>query len=330
MFLADFLVTLPGRYLVESVWHSLTAAIIVEIALRAWGIHQPAAQQRLRTLVILLPALAFPAYQLVDPERGTMSSRLHALLNTDGWLYLELVRGVPLYAFVFVILAFTVAIFFVQELLPIMRTLRGSAAPRFERQTTDGDNLVNEVLRDIPGKKPNVALLDIDEPLIFSATGAGATIYVSRGLQALLGPDELQAAVAHELAHIRRSQSSLLVALFILRMIMFFNPVTLVAFRKIVHAEEDICDDVAVSWTGNPEALAAALQRLFESQTIPTEFHIDKLSDLRQSLEEHSHQLHVAARIQRLRELTHDRQVGWQWPFAIATLVIVVMNYYVI
>ena len=83
MFLSDFLVTLPGRYLVESLWHSLTAVLVVEGALRAWGFCQPVVQQRFRTLVILLPVVAFPAYQLLDPTRGTMSSRLHGLLNTD-------------------------------------------------------------------------------------------------------------------------------------------------------------------------------------------------------------------------------------------------------
>jgi Zn-dependent protease with chaperone function len=330
MFVSDLLATLPGRYLVESVWHSLTAVIVVESALRAWRFHQPVVQQRFRTLIILLPALASPIYQWLDPTRGTMSSRLQGLLNTDGWLYLEPVPGLPAYTFLFLLIAFTVAIFFVQELVPILRSLRGPSARRYRRHATVEDEVMGNALQDIPGTKPRVVRLDIDEPLIFSTTGAGATIYVSRGTQAALTRDELQAAIAHELAHIRRSQSSILVLLFLLRTVMFFNPVTLVAFRKIVHAEEDICDDVAVSWTGKPEALAMALQRIFEHQVGLDKFHVDKLSDLRSALEEHTHKLHVAARIQRLREANYEREQGWQWVLAIAALAIIVINYYVI
>ena len=330
MFLSDFLVTLPGRYLVESLWHSLTAVLVVEGALRAWGFCQPVVQQRFRTLVILLPVVAFPAYQLLDPTRGTMSSRLHGLLNTDGWLYLEPVAGLPGYTFLFLLMAFTVAIFFVQELVPIVRNLRGSAARRYRHHATAEDELNGIALPAIPGTKPRIVRLDIHEPLIFSTTGGGATIYVSREAQAALTHDELEAALAHELAHIRRSRSSTLVLLFLLRMIMFFNPVTLIAFRKIVHAEEDICDDVAVSWTRKPQALAAALQRLSEDQGVPDGFHVDKLSDLRSALEEHSHRLHIAARIQRLGDAHCDREAGWQWVLAIAALVIIVINYYVI
>jgi Zn-dependent protease with chaperone function len=330
MFLSDFLVTLPGRYLVESLWHSLTAVIVVESALRAWRFHQPVIQQRFRILVILLPVVAFPAYQLLDPTRGTMSSRIHGLLNTDGWLYLEPVPGLPGYTFLFLLVAVTAAISAIQELVPIVRNLRGSHVRRYRRHAAREDEVIGNVLQGIPVTKPRIVRLDLDEPLIFSTTRAGATIYVSRGAQAALQHDELEAAIAHELAHIRRSRNATLVLLFLLRMMMFFNPVILVVFRKIVHAEEDICDDVAISWTRKPEALAAALQRLLENQFAPDEFHVDKLSDLRSALEEHSHKLHIVARIQRLRDEHCDREEGWQWVLAIAALTIVVINYYVI
>jgi Zn-dependent protease with chaperone function len=329
MSLSDLLLTLPGRYLIQSVCHSLTAAIVVESALRAWGIDQPIVQQRLRTLVILLPVLAFPAYQLIDPHRGTMSSRLDALLNTDDWLYLDLCQGVPLYALFFLLLAFTAVIFFVQELIPIVRHLLGSATAGYRRISPVEGSVMSDMLQGIPGEKPRIALLEADEPLIFSTTGSGATIYVSRGIQALLTHDELQAAITHELAHIRRSQSSALVMLFLLRVLMFFNPITLIEFRKIVHAEEDICDDVAVSWTKKPEALAVALQRLLQDHEVPESFHVERLSDLRSALEAHSHRLHIAERIRRLRHVDNEREGEWPLVWVIVVVVILAINYYV-
>jgi Zn-dependent protease with chaperone function len=330
MAFSDLLLTVPGRYLVQSVCHSLTAAIVVESAVWAWGIGRPIVQQRLRMLVIFAPVLAFPAYQFIDPYRGTMTSRLDALLDTDRWLFLELYRGVPLYTLFFLLLAVTTAAFFVQELIPIIQHLRASATTEYRRLAPVAGSVLSDALEGIPGKKPQITILDSDEPMIFSTTGAAATIYLSRGIQAMLTHDELQAAIAHELAHIRRSQSSTLVMLFLLRALMCFNPVTLVEFRKIVHAEEDICDDVAISWTKKPEALAVALRRLFPATEESVSFHVEKLSELRTAVEEHSHKMHIAERIDRLQHVNNDYEKWWPLVFAIVLVVIIAINYYVI
>jgi len=330
MILSDLLLTLPGRYVVQSVSHSLTAAIVVESALRAWAIHRPIVQQRLRTLVVLLPIFAFPAYQLVDPDRGTMSSRLDALLNTDAWLYLELGWGVRLYTLFFLLLVLTAAVFVVQELVPIVRHARESAAPGYRRLPTEGGAFMTDALRAVPGDKPEIAILDVDDPLIFSTTGSRATIYLSRGIQELLTRDQLEAAIAHELAHIRRTRRPTLVMLFLLRVLMFFNPVVLIAFRRIVHGEENVCDDVAVSWTHNREALAVALQRLYHTREVPEAFHVRRLSDLRSGLEEYSHAAHIAERIRRLRHVDGNGEEGWIFICAVVAVAILSINYYVV
>jgi len=332
MTLSDLLLTLPGRYVVQSVSHSVTAAIVVESALRAWAIRRPLVQQRLRTLVVLLPIFAFPAYQLVDPDRGTMAARLDALLNTDGWLYLELGWGVRLYALFFLLLVVTAAVFVVQELFPVVRHARGSAAVAYRRLPTAEDAFMTDALRAVPGHKPEIAILDVDDPLIFSTTGSRATIYLSRGIQEMLTRDQLEAAIAHELAHTRRSRRPTLVMLFLCRALMFFNPVVLIAFRRIVHGEENICDDLAVSWTHNPEALAVTLQRLYHTREAPEAFHIRRLSDLRSGLEEYSHAAHIAERIRRLRHVDGDGdgEAGWIFVCAVVVVAIMSINYYVV
>jgi len=330
MTLSDLLLSLPGRYVVQSVSHSLTAAIVVESALRAWRVRRAIVQQRLRTLVVLLPIFAFPAYQLVDPDRGTMSSRLHALLNTDAWLYLELGWGVRIYTLFFLLLVVTAAVFVVQELIPIVQHARGSGAVGYPRLPTAEGAFMTDALRAVPGHKPEIAVLDVDDPLIFSTTGSRATIYLSRGIREMLTSDQLEAAIAHELAHTRRSRRPTLVMLFLFRVLMFFNPVTLVAFRRIVHGEENICDDVAVSWTHNPDELAVTLQRLYHTHEVPKAFHIRRLSNLRSGLEEYSHSVHIAERIKRLRHVYGAREEGWIFVFAVVVVTIMSINYYVV
>ena len=52
----------------------------------------------------------------------------------------------------------------------------------------------------------------------------------ARSLVGALSVEQLQAALAHEFAHVVRSRRPLLIAVYLLRIVMFFNPVVLVAF----------------------------------------------------------------------------------------------------
>ena len=107
----------------------------------------------------------------------------------------------------------------------------------------------------------------------------------------------MEAALAHEIAHIARSRRPLLIAVFLLRIIMFFNPVVLVKFRKAVRDEEKICDDIAVSLTRNPAALADALKTFSRKRTRRPNRAPRSFSTLSGTLEEYSQNLHLESRI---------------------------------
>jgi Zn-dependent protease with chaperone function len=141
--------------------------------------------------------------------------------------------------------------------------------------------------------------------------------------------DELQAALAHEIGHIRRSRRPVMVLIFLLRVIMFFNPIILMEFRRIVQEEEKICDDLAVALTGNRKALANALRKFYFPEDEDHEHMMRDSPRLRDRLEEYSHTMLMESRITRLEE-TPAPAAGSFAAFAAVLTTILTVNYYLV
>lgn len=320
----------PGMYVSQSFLHLLISAVIADGAIRAWKITNPLVTQRFRFLVILFPVFSFPLYQLVNPERGSLFFRHAALFDSDRWLHFAIWGKVPLgFLFIF-ILFFTSVIFLVQELLPVlMDTLKSGRGSIGDINFCSNSHVVQTLSR-LPGEKPEVLVLDDDERVIFSTTGRKAEVYLSSGLVKTLSADQMQAAVAHEMAHIERSRRPILFAVFLLRAAMFFNPLVLIQFRRATQDEEKICDDMAVSLTGKPYVLAQTLRRLYGGAGEGRAPQIREISRLRYSLEEYSHLTHIRSRIERLEKPAAKRGEYEWFIFTLAFAAVVVINYFVV
>src|SRR5205823_5399692 len=71
---------------------------------------------------------------------------------------------------------------------------------------------------------------------------------------AQLSPDELRMALAHELAHVRRSDLWWSLAPHLARWLFFFHPLATLACREWVTAREAACDAASLRATGAPAA----------------------------------------------------------------------------
>jgi Zn-dependent protease with chaperone function len=85
------------------------------------------------------------------------------------------------------------------------------------------------------------------------------TIVAARGIADRLPADQLRAAIAHELAHVRRRDVVHGWILLALRLGQWFNPVAQVVGRRAVQEMEWEADRVAAQVTGEPLAIARAL-----------------------------------------------------------------------
>src|SRR5512139_1852780 len=320
----------PCMYLAQSFLHSLIAALIVDTALISWKIEAPVMRQRFRLLVLIVPILSFPVYQLLWPDRSSALFRLGALFDISRWFSLELWGMFPVGALFLLFLAFTAALFVMQEMLPIARHTLSPEDGTLEGAVPEPESRVTRALESLPGRKPDVFIIDDEEFVMFSSTSKKAAIYLSGGLVERLTIDELRAAIAHEIGHIHRSRRPVMVMLFLIRVIMFYNPIVLMEFRRIVQEEEKICDDVAAALTGNRTALAGALRKFYFTEEGEERAQLmNPAPSLRDRIEEYSHTLLIENRISRLEEPSDPRTKG-SVVFFIVLATILAVNYYLV
>ncbi len=77
-----------------------------------------------------------------------------------------------------------------------------------------------------------------------------------------LAPDQMEAILAHELAHVRRHDYIVNLFQTVVETLLFYHPAVWWLSRRIRAERENCCDDLAVSLCGDPVAYAAALAEL--------------------------------------------------------------------
>lgn len=196
--------TYLGMYIVQSFCHSVIAFIIVERTIHVLEITDPIVRQRFRIIIIIIAILSMPFYQLINPDRGSISFRQSSLLDSIRWLNLEILWGIPLWIFFFIMIILTSLIFVFQELIPILRhALESRNSPEIkEKFDTSSFNYYIEELEDI---MPDIFLLEDEDYILYSTTGNNPAIYLSKGIISSLNRDQLKAVIAHEIAYIKRN-----------------------------------------------------------------------------------------------------------------------------
>jgi Zn-dependent protease with chaperone function len=311
-------------YITQSVLHSFVALIIVELSFFAWDIRDHHAKFRYRLLTLTLPVFMFPLYQVITPQRSAWYFRLNtALFDSQRWLELN-----PLGA---VFLAFLIAVttvFVVQEILPIFR----ERSSRNDLGTCTGTrDTLNAMMESISSEiliaTPSICIIEEPLPILVTQGFKDHTIIVSSHLIEVLDEEQLKGALTHEAVHIMRDSSTKTQLIYLLRMLMFYNPVSLIEFRRVVHDDEFICDAITVSITKNPAALIAAISSFYYHPAQGPQ----GLLQMKERIESHSHNLLLDERIQKLREtsLEGNEPFGWA-PFMITVSVILVMGYLVV
>ncbi len=324
--------SVPGRYVTQAFFHSLVAGAIVEIALKNWKIGSPSIRQKFLLVVIVFPIFSFPLYQLANPARGSVYFRMGALFDSSGWLNLEVLGVIPLGAGLILMFALTTLVFFFQELFPIARhafATRKSDFGGVEIRKGDAPAIV-EALEPLAVEKPEIRVLEEEDCVIFSTTGKNAAVYVSSGLLEVLTVEQLRAAIAHEIAHVVRSRRPFLVTVFLLRILMFFNPVALLEFRRSVQEDEKICDEMAVSYTRKPLVLADTLKKLYLAPDTGEDGGAGSGPNAVGKMEDYSHRLNIESRISLLERGERPSDGGEWLGLALAFLAVVAINYFVV
>lgn len=309
-----FYETPAGIYVIQGTIHTLISVIIVNTIVRSWKIDSPFIIQALHIIPIVIPPLFLPIYYLINPERARPEGKVWALLDLERIIAIQY-KGISAGMLLILLMALTTILFIFQESIPVIRNV--FSAKREQRR------IIKTIQLELYGLTHEINIIEDEDYIIFSALpgrNKNPSIFISTSLMKDITDEEFEAALAHEAAHIVRSKRPFLIIIFIFRILMFFNPVTLVEFRKAVQEEEKICDLMAVIETKNPSALSSILQKFINYNVYP---------DNLKNLIEYSHNALLTERLS-LLEYQDRRQSSAHIFVSIGILLTVIINYFII
>ena len=327
--------SLLGIYVVQTFLHSLSAIVIIERAMQIWQIRNPLTQFRYRIMTLVLPVCMLPLYHLIDFGRSSFVFRQEkAIFSMDRWLSLEIWDLIPLTSVFMILLAVTSVVFFLQEVVPIVRDVLARKGDDFySRLPSDPGvaDLTKQMSEKLGIEPPPVTVLKDENPFIFTSGSRNHTLVLTSGLIEVLDREQLKSAIAHELAHIVRMSNATKWMIFLIRVLMFFNPIVLIVFRRIVQDDEHVCDDITASLTESPRVLASTLKVFYSSHS---EFFSDAFGGvkaLKEGAENYSHNLLLKERIARLESAEGYEDKEFEWgKFLLTIAAVAVVNYFVV
>jgi len=249
----------------QAIFHTLVASLFVEALVRSWRVTEPRQRMALRLVALGYPLVAIPALLSLFPFR--LDEPFHdgpAILVGRRWEQVRLL-GVPLFDAWLAAFALLGAALFVMDVVPLVR---GRRRPRPVPATPDPESAA--ALAAVPAlaaalgvaPAPPIEFLDRDAPVLFCTGVRRHAIVLSRGAVRLLDPDELRAALAHELAHLARHDPAASWAVMAARALMWFNPAFQVLSRALARDAEWLADERAAVACGDRLALASGLLKL--------------------------------------------------------------------
>ena len=251
--------------LLAHVVQSAAAAGVLGGLLTVWGIRRPSVRLRFWVLALILPAALLPLFAAVAPVRQSDHFRQHAALFVAArWTTLPVGPWRLGPALAALVAAGGVALY-LRDLVPALRQ-----GWRVGRHAPDGDPRSEEIVRRVAAQAARLGVVAPESRLVQDEEGAylycrgfrSPVILVSTGALATLSPEELDAALAHEIGHVAGHHLVLGWGLIALRSLLLFNPVAQILGRSAVLEMERAADDASTAALGRPAALASALAKL--------------------------------------------------------------------
>jgi Zn-dependent protease with chaperone function len=246
----------------EAILHTLIASLFVEALVRSWRVREPNQRMALRATALGLPLVVFPALVALPLRRTEWFRDEWALFAGERWDAFSIL-GLGLWELGAAGLASAGVALLLLDLVPLLRRRRRlpPAAP-----ADPSDPELVAILSALAGTlgvpAPPIVRLDDAAPVLFCTGVRRPAIVLSRGARALLDPEELRAALAHELAHLATRDPAGSWVLMGARAIQFFNPAYQVLARAVARDLEWRADERAAAACGDRLALASGLLKL--------------------------------------------------------------------
>ncbi len=168
-------------------------------------------------------------------------------------------------------LSTSIAVAFPISLLVASRAPRLLFA-RLRRELLEPDGDARTTLQQVASKLgvDGVKLwkLSSESPVACTFGGHESSIVISDALAVLLEQDEMEAVLAHELAHVKAHDSNISILFSVYRKVLFFDPVLRAIEARFHREREFAADEVSAFFTRKPLSLASALLKISQHQGV--------------------------------------------------------------
>lgn len=231
-----------------------TVGYLLVRTLEVWLPLSARTRQLLYLAVLVLPLTTF----LMDIAHWTDVCASYAAHLVDGWRNLLSARhGVG--SWLTLTMVFGYIAYFCRGKTKIdQRLLVSSAVQQHER--------VARLLRELEAGHLPVRIYRTSYPIACVVGLRPGALCLSQGLLEIMDDNELQAVLAHELAHVHGNDNWLNLAVLALRSLTFFSPVAHLAAARYATAREEAADDRAAGIIAEPADLASALLKIVSRQ----------------------------------------------------------------
>jgi heat shock protein HtpX len=140
---------------------------------------------------------------------------------------------------------------------------------RFEPAPIDVSDTVRRLAGVANVSPPEALLVDSGVPSAFTIrAGRKYSLAVSVGLLESLDPREVEACIAHEIAHLKNKDFRIRALATLGKLALFARPPSYLIEPAIYRAREFLADETAARMLGGAEALISALSKLVQSDTM--------------------------------------------------------------
>lgn len=255
---------LTNDLLAELLLHGLITVLVVEGLLHWLPVESPGARLPYRLTALVAPVVFLVAFEACAPFRREEWFRDVSVFVSGRWAMLP-VGPSNVRALVLGPMAAAGATLLLRDLLH-------AAQDAWRFRGAEGEPVVADVPARLTGQirelatvlglpAPAVRVLDAPTHTLHCRGWRRPRIVISTGTLSTLTDEELRAALAHELGHVRHRDIFRGWLLLVLRSLQWFNPFAQAVGRRAAQEMEWRADDQAAALTGAPLALAHALVR---------------------------------------------------------------------
>jgi Zn-dependent protease with chaperone function len=142
------------------------------------------------------------------------------------------------------------------------RLIRGFSSLSVENPRVQA--ALSRLCSDLGVRPPELCVMENSAPVLLTTGVFKKKVVLSTGALDLLDGAELDASLAHELAHMRRGGHGLKWLFLLVRDVTMFSPASLWAYAGFYQEEEKACDDWAASRTSLGISLASSLVKFMK------------------------------------------------------------------